>query len=254
MKQLAVTAIFAGFSMLVVLPRSANADEWNKRTILTVKEPIQVPGAVLQSGTYIMKLAESSSNRHIVQIFNDRENQLETTILAIPNYRLQPTGDTRFAWWEVPAGQPRTLRAWFYPGDNFGQEFAYPKNTVTQIASINHATVPTNTTVTQSSAQQGEALNQTAQATAPVAPEPTQQEMVTEPTPAQPEQTEVAQNRAPEPVPAAPVTPPARTFPHEGGRSRHLPASGSPYPLFGLGGLCALSAGFLVRRLERAPL
>jgi hypothetical protein len=50
-----------------------------------------------------------------------------TTILAIPNYRLQVTDKTVFQYWEVPAGQPRALRAWFYPGDNFGQEFAYPK-------------------------------------------------------------------------------------------------------------------------------
>ena len=50
-----------------------------------------------------------------------------TTILAIPNYRLQPTGKTVFTFWETPPGQPKALRAWFYPGDNFGQEFAYPK-------------------------------------------------------------------------------------------------------------------------------
>ena len=42
-----------------------------------------------------MKLADSQSNRHIVQIFNEREDQLQTTVLAIPNYRLQPTGKDR---------------------------------------------------------------------------------------------------------------------------------------------------------------
>ena len=119
---------------LMTLVPSAMADQWNKRTILTVNEPIQVPGKVLQPGKYVMKLMDSPSNRHIVQIFNEREDQLQTTILAIPNYRLQPTGNTEFQWWETPAGQPRAMRAWFYPGDNFGQEFAYPKTEAVAIA------------------------------------------------------------------------------------------------------------------------
>jgi hypothetical protein len=63
---------------------------------------------------------------------------LFTTILAIPNYRLQPTGKTVFTFWETPPGQPKALRAWFYPGDNFGQEFAYPKSAAVQIAAVSH--------------------------------------------------------------------------------------------------------------------
>src|SRR5271165_1287393 len=109
------------------LAPTARADEWNKRTILTVNEPIQVPGEVMQPGKYVMKLLDSPSNRHIVQIFTEDETHLITTILAIPNYRLEPTGKTQFSFWETPPGQPKALRAWFYPGDNFGQEFVYSK-------------------------------------------------------------------------------------------------------------------------------
>src|SRR5438270_6919407 len=119
------------------------ADEWNKKTILTVNEPIQVPNKVLPPGKYVMKLMDSPSNRHIVQIFNGDETQLQTTVLAIPNYRLEPTGKTQFQFWETPPGQPKALRAWFYPGDNFGQEFAYPKSAATQIASYAKQPVPT---------------------------------------------------------------------------------------------------------------
>ncbi len=72
-----------------------------------------------------MVLVDSLSDRHIVRIFDNDKQHVITTILAIPNYRLQPTGKTVFQYWEVPAGQPKALRAWFYPGDNFGQEFAY---------------------------------------------------------------------------------------------------------------------------------
>ena len=137
---------FAAVSCLGVaslIPQLALADQWNKRTILTINEPVQVPGEVLQPGKYVMKLLDSPANRHIVQIFNEREDHLYATILAIPNYRLQPTGKTEFQWWEVPAGQPRAMRAWFYPGDNFGQEFAYPKTAAVQIAQQNNVAVPT---------------------------------------------------------------------------------------------------------------
>src|SRR5919112_598353 len=131
-----------GLASLALAP-TAMADQWNKKTIITVGEPIQVPGKVLQPGKYVMKLLDSPSNRHIVQIFNEREDQLQTTILAIPNYRLQPTGNTEFQWWETPAGQPRAMRAWFYPGDNFGQEFAYPKSEAVAIAAVTNTSVPT---------------------------------------------------------------------------------------------------------------
>src|SRR3954451_130716 len=130
-----------GLASLMVMP-TALADQWNKKTILTVNEPIQVPGKVLEPGKYVMRLLDSPSNRHIVQIFNDREDQLQTTVLAIPNYRLQPTGKTEFQWWEVPAGQPKAMRAWFYPGDNFDQEFAYPKSEAIAIATATNSTVP----------------------------------------------------------------------------------------------------------------
>ena len=97
------------------------ADEWDKRTILTVNQPIQVTDKVLEPGQYVFKLLDSSSNRHIVQIFNSDETHLVDTIMAIPNYRLQVAGTSRFAFWETPSGNAPALRAWFSPGDNFGQ-------------------------------------------------------------------------------------------------------------------------------------
>ena len=149
MKQLVLAVASIGLLGVAIAP-SARADQWNKKTILTVNETIQVPNKVLPPGKYVIKLLDSPSNRHIVQIFNGDETHLLTTILAIPNYRLQPTGKTVFGFWETPPGQPKALRAWFYPGDNFGQEFAYPKSAAVQIAASAHAAVPT-TEVTEPS-------------------------------------------------------------------------------------------------------
>ena len=89
------------------------ADQWDKKTTITTDETMQLPNMMLQPGTYVIRLADSDSNRHIVQFFDKDEKHLITTILAIPNERVRPTGKSVFAFWEVPAGQPRALRAWF---------------------------------------------------------------------------------------------------------------------------------------------
>jgi hypothetical protein len=113
---------------------NAKADTWNKLTKLTFTEPVEVSGTVLQPGTYWFMLLGSPANRNIVQVWNGDRTQLITTILAVPNYRLRPTGATVVKFSERPTGTPEAIRAWFYPGDNFGQEFVYPKTRATQIA------------------------------------------------------------------------------------------------------------------------
>jgi hypothetical protein len=104
-------------------PPFAKADEWDKKTVITIHQPIQIQGKVLEPGQYVMKLLESA-DRHIVQIYDVDDSKLEMTVLAIPAYRLDPTGDTRLTFAETPAGQAPALRTWFYPGDNSGFEFA----------------------------------------------------------------------------------------------------------------------------------
>jgi hypothetical protein len=88
------------------------------------------------------KPVDSLADRHIVRITNQREDEVITTFLAIPNYRLKPTGDSAFQFWEAPFGNPKALRAWFYPGDNFGQEFAYPSGLSAKISAYAAEPVP----------------------------------------------------------------------------------------------------------------
>ena len=161
----------------VALAPAARADEWDKKTISHRKRT----NSGSQQGPASRNICDEAvwtrpCDRHIVQIFNADETHLETTILAIPNYRLQPTGKTVFTFWETPPGQPKALRAWFYPGDNFGQEFAYPKSAATQIAAVSHQPVPTTEATKESEYKQAE--------------------VTTTPPPEQPQQ-EIAQNTPP---------------------------------------------------------
>ena len=119
--------------MGAMLTPSVKADSWNRKTEITFSGPVEIPGVhkpgwgVLPAGTYVFKILDSQSDRHIVQIFNKEETEIYATILAIPNYRLQATDKTVITFRERPAGQPEALRAWFYPGRNWGEEFVYPK-------------------------------------------------------------------------------------------------------------------------------
>jgi hypothetical protein len=126
----------------LLMTGAANADTWNKKTIVTISQSIEVPGAVLTPGKYVFKLLNSDSNRHIVQIMNERENHVYTTNLAFAKERMEPADKTVLTFYEMPGGGPEPIRSWFYPGDTIGQEFAYPKNRATEIAQATHQKVP----------------------------------------------------------------------------------------------------------------
>ena len=126
--------------MLAVLV--ARADEYNKKTVVTFKGPVENPGKVLPAGTYVFKLFDSDSDRNIVQIWNKDETQLIATVLAIPDYRLTPADNPIITFEERAQGSPPAIRAWFYPGDNYGYEFVYPKTRATELAAANRKNVP----------------------------------------------------------------------------------------------------------------
>lgn len=201
----------------------AHADAWDKMTIVTINEPIIAGNKVLDPGTYVWKLMDSQADRHIVQIFDKDQRHLEETILAIPNYRLEPTGKTQFAFWETPAGVPKAVRAWFYPGDNFGQEFVYPKKLVAQLAAAAPVPIPTNYREPEPTPAPVPEAQPVPEPAAQPAPEP------------QPQSQPQAQ---PENPPAAPAA---------------LPHTASFNPLIGLVGLSFLSlAGLLSMATRRA--
>jgi len=211
MKSLKLQAAMFCLIMLtaVLVPINAKADSWNKSTKLTFNEPVEVPGMVLEPGTYWFQLADSDSNRNIVQIWSADRMQLLKTILAIPDYRLHPTGDTVIKFDERPSGSPEAIQAWFYPGDNFGQEFVYPKARATELAQ--EVQQPVLEMRDEQVAASAPALEQT-----PVkAVQPTGEEI------------EIAEVVAAEEV---------------------LPTTASPLPLLALVGVLSLGAGLVLRR------
>jgi hypothetical protein len=130
--------------LCLLVASKAKADEWNQKTTVSFSEPFEVPGVgqhLLPAGTYVFKLLDSQSDRHIVQIFNQDETHVFTTILAIPNYRLKATDKTVMTFREAPAGQPQSLKAWFYPGREWGDHFVYERPRAVELARQNSEAV-----------------------------------------------------------------------------------------------------------------
>jgi hypothetical protein len=220
---------------------NSKADDWNKKTTITFSAPVEIPGvhlkgwAVLPAGTYVFKLLDSRSDRHIVQIFNADESVIYATILAIPNYRLTATDKTVITFNEGIEGRPEAIRAWFYPGRNSGEEFVYPKARAKEVAAATK--MPVLFTPQELPAEVATPIQADAPAVAQLQQAPV---MAAKPTG---EVVEIAEVTGPPPpvteptpVPAAPV--------------ESLPATASSLPLIALCGLLALGGALATRSLR----
>jgi len=133
---LAITGLLFAVSAAPVI-----ADKWDEATKVTFSAPVEVPGKVLPAGTYMFKLLDSPSDRNIVEIYNADQTKLEDLVLTIPDERLHPTGKTVMRFEEAPSGSPEVLKAWFYPGSTYGEQFVYPHDRASQIAKASHEPV-----------------------------------------------------------------------------------------------------------------
>ena len=226
-----LATLFCLIALCAIVVPTATADDWNRKTVITFSGPVEVPGVGqhnLPAGTYVFKLLDSQSDRHIVQIFNQDETQVLTTILAIPNYRLHATNKTVITFRERPAGQPEAVRAWFYPGREWGEEFVYAKSRAIELAKETNE--PVLATPVELDAAPIEALNTApVEAVAPTG-DPVELAQVVEPPPAD--------------APMAAATQPA---------ADPLPQTASPLPMIALLGLMLIGAGLALSAFSKRP-
>jgi len=221
-------AVVGGF--LLLFASVSRADEVNKRTVVTLNEPVLVAGVktvTLEPGKYVIKLMNHDHNRNIVLFYNEREDRLFATVLAINNYRLFPTDKTVLRYWETPRGNPVALKAWFAPGDRWGQEFVYPKGLAAKIArdtGSNVLTAPVETAeLTTAPVSEIESSGREVPLAESYVPSLAWEGELTDAEP------------GPAPEPQEPAA---------------LPATGSPLFAIGLAGLLFAATGLAVRRLS----
>jgi len=212
MKVLPFMAFLGSASLLL-----AQGSPIQRTTKLSVSEPTEIAGTVLQPGIYVIRVHDVTGGKVQVQVTNENETTVIATVTAMRTRRNLNTNQeqaeqTEFTY-TTANGHP-ALSTWFYPGDEWGEAFT-----------SGNATWPAQSgTVTAS------------QAKTEVAPIP-------EPAPAP--ATPVARyDPAPEPAETAPA-PMAQTMPSQ------LPKTASDLPLLGLIGLGALGGGVALHLVRR---
>ncbi len=146
-----------------------------------------------------------------------------------------PKNKTVITFNEGVKGQPEPIRAWFYPGANWGEEFVYPKAKAVEIAKV---------TKTPVLALQADVPVEVEKPEEPVVVTQLQQAplIAVRPTGEEVEVAQVVQSEPRETVAAAPVQVADNT----------LPATASSLPLIALCGLLALGGAFSVRAMRKA--
>ena len=212
------------FATMAPAPAGAiTTGTYDKVTNLTFSGPVQVPGAMLDAGTYRFRLTNPDTSRNVLQVLSYDGSNVYAMFYTTMDSRTDVTDDPFVTFRETPAGVPPAIRSLFYGGEHRGYEFVYPKGGPVMIpeilpqSPITYARIPVTAT--------------------PVTPTPV---AVTEPV-AAPE---------PEPAvtePAAPVEEPAVA------PAPNLPQTATPLPLAAVGGFVSLVLGLgagLLRRLN----
>jgi hypothetical protein len=254
---LVATACFTAVLSYMTTGAAAQDLNVNKRTYLTFSSAVELPGVTLQPGTYLFRLADSQTNRHIIQVLSRDEKQIYATILAVPAERLEPSDENVVTFRETAAAGPPALHYWYYPGDRTGHEFVYPKDQAMRIAQRTGENVlSTEGKVGSSNSQvssvdaQGQVAEWPRENQTP-APDQAQIQASAGVADAQPTPEQQSAQATPEPEPAnVDVDQPAPTATtgraeQSGDVARNqapseLPRSASPLPLSGLIGLLSL--------------
>src|SRR3954447_13445986 len=131
-----------GTAVLVAgLAPGATADDFTKLTLLTFSGPVDVPGITLPAGTYRFELADPTTSRRVVMVSDKDGNKSYGMFLSIPNQGMAPADKPVVMFKEAAAGAPPAVQVWFYPGETYGYEFAYPHDQALKIAKATHQSV-----------------------------------------------------------------------------------------------------------------
>ena len=215
-----LTAVLLCFGISAIA-MAQGAGSVQRATKLAVSEPTMIGNVMLDPGSYTLRVNDYQVEKVQVVITRDSDNKTMGTVIAMRARRSLDThqasdDQTQFTYTTFN-GHP-AVATWFYPGDEWGERFAYGKETVAENTTGGEVTM----TQTPAPAASTSAMAEST----PPAPAVTETE----------ERTTVAEN-APAPAPAPEPAPEAKT----------LPKTASSTPLVALLGALSLAGAAAVR-------
>lgn len=125
-------------------PAQASVAPFDQLSYMTFTQPVALPGVTLPAGEYIFRLPARNTSRMVLQVLSKDRAHVYATLLTVPTSRIEATDDPTVTFHESPAGTAPPIQAWFYAGERFGMEFAYPEDQAKLIA--RHSSHPVLTT------------------------------------------------------------------------------------------------------------
>jgi hypothetical protein len=143
-KQGIIPLVLAAVLLALSLGTGAKADDWNKKTVVTFDQDVTIPDRVLPTGTYVFKLLNSSSNRFIVQVWDQDEMHLITTLMTVGDSYPNPNGHSYFVLdvSQTEEGVPPAVLSWFFAGSDEGRDFIYKGYSTTRILESQDSSQP----------------------------------------------------------------------------------------------------------------
>jgi len=212
--QAIATMLFFG-ALLAAGTAAAQMSTVQRTTHWTINQPTEIPGMVMQPGTYTVKVLNYKDGKEIVQFSNADDTKVIATVTGSRIRQNHPTGSTQseFTYFQRAAGAPQALKTWLYPGDDWGAEFVYTGEPPTTVAEVDNGS---DVTVTHTP-QETVATNNTVE-----------------------ERNEQTEEKTEAPAPAPAYTPPPA-----------LPQTASGLPLIGLLGLMSLGGAAALHILRK---
>lgn len=129
LKTIFASMAFLGLANLVL---AQGATPVQRNTKINISEATEVAGTVLQPGTYTLKVLDFTGGKVQVQVSDENDKNIITTVIAERLRRnldtnQQQSQQTQFTY-TTANGHP-ALATWFYPGDEWGEKFMTGKAT-----------------------------------------------------------------------------------------------------------------------------
>lgn len=279
-------------AVLLTAGSTAAQTTQDRLTFVTFSGPVSIPGKTLPAGTYTFKLADTTADRHVVQVFDKDQTKILATLLAVAADRVEASGNPVITFKETATDRPPAVHYWYYAGERSGNEFVYPKAQALMIARASGEGVmavdtdstdiadwqkgtpkrvtadaepqPAASATTTSSSSTGSTASDTTMAGQSTTPPPTQPTTAptttptTAPTSSAPTTAPTTEpTTAPTPAPAQPTTAAPTDTDRAVGTSGHtaskeLPHTASEVPAVGLIGVLALAGALVLRVARRA--
>ena len=121
-----VVSLFVLATLAPVGMPNARASESDWDTFMTFSAPVEIPGMVLAPGKYEFRILDYTGSGYLVVVRNSDGDYLEA-IQAESIHRTKTTDKTVVNLEIRNPKSPEAIKSWFYPGEDYGVEFVYPK-------------------------------------------------------------------------------------------------------------------------------